>query len=79
MRYKVIKYEPLTIMLVGDGTATIFGERNSEYSDYLHWLAEDNVPDPPDPPPPPNDQPTLEDRVAAAETLINLILDEEDV
>ena len=52
-------------------------ERNAKYQEYLQWLAEGNVPDPPDPPPPPDDRPTLDDRLQAAETLINLILDEE--
>lgn len=49
--------------------------------EYESWLAEGNVPEPPDPLPPPPDPSTipasLEERLQAAETLINLILDEE--
>ena len=42
------------------------------------WLAEGNEPDPPDPPPSPESiEPTFSERLQAAETLINLILDEE--
>ena len=56
-------------------------ERNAEYQEYLQWLAEGNEPDPPDPLPPPPDPstipPSVEERLQAAETIINLILDEE--
>ena len=42
------------------------------------WLAEGNEPDPPDPPPDPSTTPpSIVERLQAAETLINLILDEE--
>lgn len=42
------------------------------------WLAEGNEPDPPDPPPDPSTKPpSIYERIEAAETLINLILDEE--
>ncbi len=45
---------------------------------YQEWLAAGNTPEPPDPLPEPVDPgPSLQERVEAAETLINLILDEE--
>jgi hypothetical protein len=48
---------------------------NSDYEEYLQWLATGNTPEPPDPPRPPVDpEASLEDRVDAAETLINLLL-----
>ena len=42
---------------------------------YLQWLAAGNTPEPPDPPRPPVDLgPSLEQRVEAAETIIDLLL-----
>lgn len=50
---------------------------NVDYQEYLQWLAEGNVPEPPPPPPDPSTiPPSVEERLQAAETLINLILDE---
>lgn len=54
----------------------------NEYDlEFQAWLAAGNTPDPQDPPPPPPDPstipPSVEERLQAAETLINLILDEE--
>jgi len=57
----------------------LYDYRSIADSEIVEWLNLGNVPDPPDPPPPPDDRPTLEERIVAAETLINLILDEEDV
>jgi hypothetical protein len=55
--------------------------RSIEDPEIQMWLAEGNEPDPPDPLPPPPDPstipPSVEERLQAAETLINLILDEE--
>ena len=42
-------------------------------------ITEKPLPWVPPPPPPPEPEPTLDERLRAAETLINLILDEEDV
>lgn len=53
-------------------------ESNSEYQQYLQWLAAGNTPKPqgelPTFPTSVSSVPSLEDRVEAAETLINLIL-----
>lgn len=52
----------------------------SEAQEYRDWVAAGNTPEiKPDPEPPGEPGPTLEDRVKAAEMLINLILDEEGV
>lgn len=50
---------------------------NSDYQAYLAWVAAGNTPEPPDPPPVPSNGPTIDERLLATETLINLILDEE--
>jgi hypothetical protein len=48
---------------------------NSDWQEYLQWLAAGNTPEPSDPAPPPVDPgPSLEDRVEAAETIIDLLL-----
>lgn len=81
-RYKILKTDPLIVGKFNeDGIIDLsFHVPESRFADeYLQWLAEGNTPDPPDPPPPPDDRPTLEERIIAAETLINLILDEEGV
>lgn len=45
--------------------------------DIQAWMAEGNEPDPPDPPLPTTEKPpTIDERLRAAETLINLLLDE---
>ena len=58
-------------------------KRSIEDPEIQMWLAEGNEPDPPDPLPPPPDPstipPSVDERLQAAETLINLILDEEDI
>lgn len=80
MQYQIIKYDPLTIKGTANGVAVVFGERNSEYQEYLQWLADGNVPDPPPLPPDPSTlRPSVEERLQAAETLINLILDEDAI
>ena len=50
---------------------------NTDYEEYLQWLAAGNTPEPPDPPRPPVDEPSLEDRVAAVELIVNLGMLEE--
>lgn len=50
---------------------------NTDYQDYLSWVAAGNTPEPADPPPVPSNGPTIDERLLATETLINLILDEE--
>jgi hypothetical protein len=48
---------------------------NTDYEEYLQWVAAGNTPEPPDPPRPPVDLgPSLEQRVEAAETIIDLLL-----
>lgn len=50
---------------------------NSDYEEYLQWLAAGNTPEPPEPPRPPVDpEASLEDRVKANEKWIDLILSE---
>jgi hypothetical protein len=50
---------------------------NTDYEEYLQWVAAGNTPEPPDPPRPPVDEPSLEDRVAAVELIVNLGMMEE--
>jgi hypothetical protein len=65
-------------VLEGQEVIIPFDLGNSDYQKYLQWLAEGNKPDPPDPPPDPSTiPPSVEERLQAAETIINLILDEE--
>lgn len=76
MRYKIVE-TPFGIRILKIISETLQESVFEDNPDYLQWLAEGNTPEPPDPPPPPDDRPTLEERIVAAETLINLILDEE--
>lgn len=73
MRYKI---QGDSITIIGQNIGIPKDPDNRHYREYLEWLAEGNTPEPDDPPPP-NDQPTIQERLQAAETLINLILDEE--
>lgn len=50
---------------------------NRFYQDYLRWLEEGNIPLPADPPPPPPPPPgpSVEERLEAAEALIDMMLE----
>jgi hypothetical protein len=46
---------------------------NSDYQDYLQWLAAGNTPEPPDPlPEPVKPRPSIEDRLEAVELIVDL-------
>jgi len=56
-----------------------FDISNQDYQEYLRWLDEGNIPEPADPPPvypPPG--PTNEERLEAAEQLIDMLLEGTD-
>lgn len=78
MRYKLLS--PGILLISSQGTLAIPEDPNNRhYQEFLEWVAAGNVPEPADPPPVPSNDPSIDERLQAAETLINLLLDEEAV
>lgn len=74
--YQILKNDPLQIRRTDGNIVTIFGEHNSEYQEYLEWLAQGNNPQPPDPPQPPVEKPpSIEERTEALELLVDYLLE----
>ena len=80
MKYKILDSTAILRYDVIPNMSIPCDPANSDYQDYLRWVAEGNEPEPADPKPDPSEQgPSLQERVEAAETLINLILSEGEV
>lgn len=56
-----------------DGVNIPADEGNRDYREYLEWLAAGNTPDPIDPEPTVEVVPTIEERMAAAEILLEIL------
>jgi hypothetical protein len=81
MKYKIIAIddEQRIVGLVQSGliraTFNDPSPGNRHWEEYQQWLAAGNTPEPPDPLPEPVDPgPSLQERVEAAETIIDLLL-----
>lgn len=75
--YKLSNSNSNTIIRMRDFAQIPTDPDNMDYQEYLAWLAAGNTPQPADPPPilpPPG--PTTEERLEAAEQLIDMLLED---
>jgi hypothetical protein len=65
------------IIRLADNAYIPISADNSDYQEYLSWVAASNTPLPADPPPPPPPPPgpSVEERLEAAEALIDMMLE----
>lgn len=72
-----LTHNPRTIIRLRDDARIPDDPANADFGEYLAWLAAGNTPQPADPPPilpPPG--PTTEERLEAAEQLIDMLLED---
>jgi len=55
-----------------------FIKGNTDYEEYLKWLAEGNTPEPPDPQPEPVNMPTMQEEIAALKLVVGMLMEGND-
>ena len=55
-----------------------FAKGNTDYAEYLQWIAEGNTPEPPDPRPEPVDKPTMQEEIDALKLLVGMLMESDD-
>ena len=83
MQYKIIKTSFATwLERICDNnivTSIPMVAGNSDYQEYLAWLADGNEPERVDPPVITEDTPTLQEKVDALELVVGMLLEDDDV